>query len=170
VDKVVIDAGPFIHLHQIGHLNLLKRLPSLLVPVSVLSELSVAGRHRPLQAIGRWPNLKAVAVRDPLSSPRMKRIGRMALQRGELDCLSLACERQPVTLLTDDLAARTAAERLGIDVHGTVGLIAYGVRRQWLSVQGAQEALERLYHQSSLFVTYAIIERAIRLLKESVQH
>lgn len=164
----MVDAGPFIHLDQIGHLTLLKRLPCLLIPASVLSELSMGGSQRPFQAVARWPNLKVIAVRNPLSSPGMKPIGRMALQRGELDCLSLACERHPSTFLTDDLAARTAAERLGIDVHGTVGLIAYGVRRRWLSSEVAQQALERLYHQSSLFITYAIIERAIHLLKESV--
>lgn len=164
----MVDAGPFIHLEQIGHLTLLKRLPSLLVPASVLSELSAAGSQRSLQAVARWPNLKVIAVRNPLSSPGMTRVSRMALQRGELDCLSLACERQPATFLTDDLAARTAAERLGIDVHGTVGLIAYGVRRRWLSIEAAQQALDGLYHQSSLFITYAIIERAIQRLKESV--
>lgn len=164
----MVDAGPFIHLDQIGHLSLLKKLPVLLVPASVLSELSAEARPQHLWAVERWPNLTIIMVRKPLSQPALQRVGRSTLQRGELDCLSVAYERQPSTLLTDDLAARTAAERLGIDVHGTVGLIAYGVRRQWLSVEVAQQALERLYHQSSLFVTYAIIERAIQLLKESV--
>ena len=39
VDKFVIDAGPFIHLDQIGRLELLTRLPSVLIPTGVVLEL-----------------------------------------------------------------------------------------------------------------------------------
>jgi predicted nucleic acid-binding protein len=167
VHNVVVDAGPFIHLDHIGHLTLLKNLPVLLVPASVLSECNRHPSHGHLGAIMRWPNVQVVTVRIPADSPVASLRERATLQRGELDGLALACERQPCTFLTDDLAARTAAERLGIDVHGTVGLIAYAVRRRWLSLTAAEEALNRLYHRSTLFITYEIIEQAIRRLRES---
>lgn len=170
MDKVVVDAGPFIHLDQIGHLNLLQHLPALLVPTSVMSELGADARRRHVRVVAAWPHLQVLTVRRPLRHSIRQLAHRLALHRGELDCLALACDHRPATFLTDDLAARTAAQRLGLDVHGTVGLIAYGVRRHWLSVEAACSALERLYHESSLFITYAIIEDAIRRLKASVQH
>ena len=163
----MVDAGPFSHLDQIGHLALLKALPTILVPASVLSECSDQPTHRHLGAIRRWPNLEVVTVPIQPESPVARLRERATLQRGELDCLALARERQPCTFLTDDLAARRAAERLGLDVHGTVGLIAYAVRHRWLSLNAAEQALDRLYHRSTLFITYEIIAQAIRRLRES---
>jgi predicted nucleic acid-binding protein len=170
MDSWVVDAGPFIHLDQIGSLELLKRLPSLIIPPSVVGELTTAKSRPTLETVTRWPNVTIVPPpREPLQV--LERVGRHTpLHRGEWDCLRLALERSPCVFLTDDLAARTAAEQLHLEVHGTVGLIAYAVRRQWFSISNAEEALKALYHRSSLFITYAIIERAIRRLKEDRPH
>ena len=75
-------------------------------------------------------------------------------------------DHPPCTFLTDDLAARNVAEKPGIEVHGTVGLISYAARRRWLTIPQAQDALNLLHERSSLFITYAIIESAIRALKD----
>lgn len=167
MDKWVVDAGPFIHLDQIGLLRLLKHLPRLIVPQSVLHEIGQASLSAELTAVVRWPNLTVRAERRP-PLRALEALGKhRALDRGELDCLHLALRLRPRVFLTDDLAARRVAERLRLEVHGTVGLIAYAVRSQWLSVAHAEDALKALYHRSSLFITYAIIERAIRYLQDA---
>lgn len=167
MDKWVVDAGPFIHLDQIGLLRLLKHLPRLIVPPSVLHEIGQAPLSAELTALARWPNVTMLAGRHP-SRRILEALGkRRSLDRGELDCLRLALHLRPCVFLTDDLAARTVAERLRLEVHGTVGLIAYAVRSQWLSVAHAEDALKALYHHSSLFITYAIIDGAIRHLKDA---
>ena len=158
----MVDAGPFIHLDQIGHLRLLQRLPRLFVPPSVVQELTETRLN-----LARWPNVTVRASRGQPDRALEAQRTRPSLHRGELDCLRLALELHPCIFLTDDLAARSVAEKLCIEVHGTVGLIAYGVTRQWLSVSVAEEALKALYHRSSLFITYTIIERAIQRVKEA---
>lgn len=113
MDNWVVDAGPFIHLDHIGYLPLLQKLPRLLVPASVLHEVTRDTPRRSLHTISRWANVTIIPAPPP-----------------------------------------------------TVGLIAYALKRKWLSLTQAEEALEDLYHRSRLFITYAIIERASRRLRE----
>lgn len=59
----IVDAGPFIHLEQIGCLSLLKRLPTLFVPASVFSEITYGSKHAGFEAIKRWNNAKIISVK-----------------------------------------------------------------------------------------------------------
>ena len=162
VDKFVVDAGPFIHLNQISQLELLARLPVLLVPTGVLTELK---EIRLRKGVESWAHAQILTVPPgALAVPALKRV---ALDRGETECLALALNQSACIFLTDDLAARKAAEKLSIEVHGTIGIIAYAARCRWLTIPQAEEALTLLYERSSLFITYAIIETAINALRES---
>lgn len=167
MDKWIVDAGPCIHLDQIGLLSLLKRLSHLFIPPSVVQELTDARASAELATLAQWPNVTVMAARhDPTRSPTPA-IKSPSLDRGELDCLRLALTMQPCVFLTDDLAARMVAEKLQIEVHGTVGLIAFAATRGWLAVATAQEGLRTLAQRSTLFITPEIIDEAIRRLKES---
>lgn len=166
MDKFVIDAGPFIHLDQIGQLRLLKKLHRIFIPVSVSLEIKQGTSSTNLRAVKRWPNVEVISVRRRSVSIVDAIVDRAPLQRGEIDCIYLVQELHPCIFLTDDLSARITAEKLHMEVHGTVGVIAYSVRHRWLSIQSAEEVLDSLYHKSNLFITYAIIEEAIRRLKE----
>ena len=165
MDKFVVDAGPFIHLDQIHQLTLLRKLPILFVPTSVVSEIQYETMNPSLKTMKRWSNVKIISVRKKSIVLLNSIIEESGLQQGEIDCLYLADRLQPCVFLTDDLAARQTAERLQFEVHGSVGLIAYGVKKHWIPVKKAIEALDMLYEQSSLFITYAIIESAMRSLK-----
>lgn len=163
----IVDAGPWIHLDRIGRVGLLKRLPRLLVPASVVKEITTPPASRALSAVPRWSNVVILAD-SPSPSPAVEAaVAQARLHRGETDCLYAAIRNRPCIILTDDLAARTVAEKLGLEVHGTVGLIVYAVKRQWLSRHQAEDALDALHHRSRLFITYAIIERAIHRLRQS---
>ncbi len=158
--RFVVDTGPFIHLEQIGHLPLLARLPALLVPSGVVSEL----RDTRLRTIiESWPHTQVLTL-APMAK-KLSSLKRMGLDRGEIECLRLALDHAPCIFLTDDLAARRSAERLSIEVHGTVGLIAYAARHRWLSLPQAEKALHQLYEKSSLFITFEIIDSAILALR-----
>lgn len=168
MDSFVVDAGPFIHLEQINQLKLLKKLPRLFVPTSVVLEIRQGVTKFQIRTINHWPNIRIISVRKKPISAISAVVQKASLQPAEIDCIYLAHQMHPCILLTDDLTARTTAEKLSIEVHGTVGIIAYSFRRKWLSLRKAEEALNLLYHRSSLFITYGIIESAIRSLKNSI--
>jgi predicted nucleic acid-binding protein len=52
------------------------------------------------------------------------------LHAGELAALALALQNPGAILLTDDSAARLAAQTLQLTVHGTIGVLLRSLRRQ----------------------------------------
>jgi predicted nucleic acid-binding protein len=85
------------------------------------------------------------------------------LDPGETAALAVASERSAV-LLTDDLAARDAAEDLDVEVHGSIGVIALAYTRGELTKSKAIELMRALQTETSLFITDAVVERGITLL------
>ena len=68
-------------------------------------------------------------------------------------------------LLTDDLAVRRAAKRLGVRPVGSLGVIVRGYRLGRFSLREAKMHLRALQNVSSLFGTPEIVELAIRQLE-----
>lgn len=167
MDRFVVDAGPFIHLDQIGQLEILKKFSTLFVPASVAAEITHESASSNLKTIKNWANIKIQPVYRGCVRRIINIVENSNLQRGEIDCIYLSLQMRPSIFLTDDLRARNTAEKLFIEAHGSVGIIAYSARKKWLSIKKAEESLNALYHTSNLFITYAIIENAIRRLKAS---
>lgn len=67
---------------------------------------------------------------------------RERLDAGEATCL-LGAVRRGGVVATDDAAARATAEQRGIELTGSVGLLAVGVQRNAITVQTANQWLER---------------------------
>ena len=116
----VADAGPLIHLAEIGCLRLTSVFDPLHISEGVWLE---AGRHAPA--------LDAASVelpfrRHPLPSGDVEHFvakhGLSGLQRGECEALCL-CRRLGIpVVLTDDLAVREAAKALRIVPVGSLGI------------------------------------------------
>jgi len=68
---------------------------------------------------------------------------------GEASCLAIA-QNRGMKLATDDRDARRYAQRLGIPVSGTIGILVDLIRRRFLTVDEANtllgEMIERGYH------------------------
>jgi len=109
VIRVVCDAGPVIHLDELGCLHLLADFETILVPDAVWLEVS---RHRP--NIPEQTEVKLVRTQvAPFDSIEFRTLVRaLSLDIGEQAALALAYQRTQALLLTDDAAARLAAERL----------------------------------------------------------
>lgn len=150
----VADAGPIIHLDEIDALSALSVLDELLVPRTVLAELE-AGTAPPA-----LDELEYVLVNSDHSDLDAD------LDPGETATLTIANQRNAV-LLTDDLAARDAADELGVEVHGSIGVIALSYRRGELTDSDAVDTMRALQTETSLYVTDAVIERGIALLRDS---
>ncbi len=69
-------------------------------------------------------------------------------------------------LLTDDLAARGAARKLGIRPVGSLGIIVRSYRLGRVSLSEAQDRIEQLHSVSTLFVTRDLIDLALAQLAE----
>lgn len=92
-----------------------------------------------------------------------ERIGDLDL--GESAALTLAMRRGAVPL-TDDLEARKRAEERGVEVHGSIGIIALEYARGRLDREDAATLMRSLQRETSLFVTDAVVERGIEMLDE----
>ena len=67
-------------------------------------------------------------------------------------------------LLTDDLAAREAASDAGVEVRGSIGVIALGYGHGSLDRDEAASRMRAFQRETSLFVTEAVVERGIQML------
>ena len=81
----IVDAGPFIHLDQIGLLRRLTLLPHLVIPPSVVHELIDARASTELNALARWPNVMIMAPRLDRSALKRMTTKPSSLDRGERD-------------------------------------------------------------------------------------
>ena len=99
------DAGPIIHLDELGALDLLEGFARILIPAAVLGEIA---RHRP--RVGIMSITQGEAVPDTSSiSPGLAALATaFSLDRGETMALAVMEVHPGATFLTDDSAARLA--------------------------------------------------------------
>lgn len=108
--EVVCDAGPLIHLHEVDCLDLLSGFAAIWVPDAVLAEVE---QHRPAVLAIDSPKLRRLRT-DTIRNPRLLAVARaFSLHRGEMAALACLQNRPQAILLTDDAAARMAAQALG---------------------------------------------------------
>jgi uncharacterized protein len=124
---VVADAGPLIHLSLLGRIDLLPTIYGrILVPDLVYKEVQagegMAGASEVKDA--SWID---VVQHEPEAD--LFRSLQAQLDPGEAAALWLGTERQADWILSDDRQARLAAERLGLQVRGTLGVLAEAKRR-----------------------------------------
>lgn len=150
----VADAGPLIHLAEIDSLELLSAFDRLSVPGAVYREVEVGGVPAGL------PDLSYRLVDPEVDGNRTEK-----LDPGERAALAVARDRDAV-LLTDDLAARDAAADLGVEVHGSIGTIAFGYAQGLLDRVEAATLMRALQRETSLYVTETVVEQGIARLDE----
>lgn len=111
-ELVIADASPLIGLEQIGQIELIARLfGGVLVPPAVIQEIAVSVPRRD------WLRVQSLSAPIP-STVRLAR-----LDPGEEEAVALAIELRPTWLVLDERRARRLAERLGLPVIGTLGIL-----------------------------------------------
>src|SRR5438105_14225267 len=116
----VADAGPLIHLDELGCLDLLEGFGVLHVPLQVKREIAT---HRPRLNLETLPALKISKTFLKTSSVVARISERLDLNVGEIAALNLLHHLQGKLFLSDDSAARLAAESMRFEVHGTICII-----------------------------------------------
>jgi predicted nucleic acid-binding protein len=111
MSAAVVDAGPLIHLTEIGALPLLRLFETLHLPNTVWSETVERGRVRVVDLAGlssvHQHTLPPADVAQFVQERSLE-----TLQAGDTECLYLCQHLSISTLLTDDLSVREAARRL----------------------------------------------------------
>lgn len=143
---IVCDTSSIQYLHQIELLHLLPALAGrIFIPPAVLHELE-EGRSCGIDL----PDVKALAwltVRSPTAAqltPFKQELG-----PGETEVLMLAIEMRGVVAVLDDGLARKEADRRGIPVIGTLGLLVNAKRVGLVAI--VKEQIDRLqFHRFRL--------------------
>ncbi len=156
----VIDASPLIFLTTANYLHLLQTLyPKVLVPQMVATEVQQYGETDPTS--------RAVQAADWLIETEISSIPK-AVQDCNLDPSESAvlawAEQHPGTeAILDDLAGRRCAQRLGISVRGTLGLVLVAKQRGY--VPAARPVIADL-KQAGMYLSNRVINQALALVGE----
>jgi predicted nucleic acid-binding protein len=160
---VVCDAGPLIHLDEVGCVDLLADFPSVLVPVAVWDEVTKyrphALTHSEVRFYKSTPPKSLSTELDVLSRV-------LGLHRGEQEALQVAQTQHGCLVLTDDTAARLAASNLGILAHGTIGLLLRAIRRKQKAKDEVIRLLRSLPTASTLHIRAALLEQIIQEVEQ----
>ncbi|MCI0478324.1 MAG: hypothetical protein L0Y55_18950 [Anaerolineales bacterium] len=87
------------------------------------------------------------------------------LDAGEADALALVRQVNADWFLTDDERARLLGKQLGLEVHGSLGVVLWAAAVRLIARQEAEATIERLAN-SSLWVSAAILREAKSALEE----
>lgn len=111
MQKVIIsDTSCLILLEKIGELQLLAGLfGHVIVTPEIATEFALP--------LPNW-----FTIQSP-ENKRYQKILEASLDKGEASALALAIEESDCLLIIDDLKGRKYAERLGIDITGTLGIL-----------------------------------------------
>jgi predicted nucleic acid-binding protein len=160
---VVCDAGPLIHLDEVACLDLLSDFSLVLVPEIVWQEVAI---HRPAALYNDAVAIQRLPQGEFESPPAVEHLyDAFDLDSGERAALLLMHHYPKAIFLTDDAAARLAAQTLGYKVHGTIGILLRSIRRNQRSRDEIVALLEHLPSNSTLHITKALLQEVINAAK-----
>lgn len=158
---VVCDAGPILHLREANALNLLAHAGEVVVPPAADRELQLLMADWSASRPG-WVRIASLSEEAARQARDLRTIGELGL--GEAEAIALARLLPADWLLTDDAAARLVASLLGLEVHGSLGVILWAAAAGHLARHDALSALDRLA-KSSLWIAPRIVDEARRALE-----
>ena len=158
----VINTSPLIFLSKADLLSLLHvRYPIVLVPATVVQEIQQYG---PLDTTAQTLQTTAwlTVVETPPPSPDLQACN---LDAGEASVLAWACAHPPTEAILDDLAGRRCAEKLGIPLRGTLGLVL--AAKQQGHIPAAQPVIAKL-RDTGMYLSDRVAAKALALVGEAL--
>ena len=155
---VVADTTPVNYLILIGEIDVLPRLYGrVVIPLAVHEELT---RSRAPASVRAWiaqpPDWLEILSPSPVTDTALAK-----LDAGEREAIALAEQlsfsSDSIQLIVDELQGRREAERRGLSVIGTIGVLREAAEEGLLDLRSA---LERL-RQTSFHISPAILARLL---------
>ncbi len=158
----VSNAGPLIHLTQIGRINLLKEIfNEIVIPRTVKVEVIDKGKEKGKPDAFLINSVEWIkVVDDPSNADQLAE--RVGIHRGEA-CAILLAKSLNVPVLLDDSDTRKFALGLGLEVVGSVGIIIRAVRLGLISKEDGLRDLEKLVNVMWLSVN--VYEKARKVIE-----
>lgn len=147
--KIVLNTSPIIFLGKIDCLTVLTGcFTEIYVPQGVVDEL----RDHPLPA-----NIQIRSLSSEGAAYVQGALGR--LHHGELEAIMLAQELSVDYVILDDLLARRKAQRLSIQVMGTLGILLLLKKRKLLSAEITWFKIKQLTEQHGLYLSAHLLQQ-----------
>lgn len=161
--RVVSNSGPPIHFAEIGCFDVFS-IWKVLVSEEVCQEVK---KHAKID-VAKYFDVKELssAAKDTAAVLASK----YDLDIGESAAIALAKQEGVGLFFTDDLDARSVAMRLGLEAHGSIGILLRAFRQDVITKEKTFAALDDLHLKSSLFVTRSLIEDAKKAIESSNLH
>ena len=158
---IVCDAGPIIHLYEARCLPSLRHTGNLYLPQRVYKEVQTTLRMEAPWPV--WLRVINLSPREQKEAGMWKGAG--DLHAGEAEALVLARRKKADWFLTDDSTTRLFVSLLGIEVHGSLGVVLWNAAHRHLSRAETERALNGL-EASSLWLSARIYQEARQSLDE----
>ena len=134
---VICDASALNYLCRIGHIEVMRSLfGKVVLPPAVVAEMSRQSTPESVRSfiasLPNWLEIDAAAQIEP----SLAKLG-----AGEREVISLAIELHADLVIIDDKAARRAAERNGLNVLGTLGVLKLAAERNLVNLATAVRQL-----------------------------
>jgi predicted nucleic acid-binding protein len=154
---VVSNTSPLNYLILIGHAEILSTLyETVAIPHAVMDELTAASTP---------PSVREWALNQPAWLNVQRPVDRVdseleQIQIGERQAILLAKEIRPDFIILDDRKARRLAERRGLSVIGTLGVLTTAAEQGLMSFSEALEELKRTNFRVSPGLLESLVNRS----------
>ena len=160
--KAVANSSVLISLSAIGQLDLLQeRFSEILIPQAVWQEVVVKGKGQPgAQEIKSSGWIKVEKVKDR----SLVRLLQVSLDEGESEAIALAREVNADIVLLDEKDARLTAQRIGLRVLGTIGVLIWAKKTG--HILSLQEQLNALRDRAKFRFSKELRHEAMKSVSE----
>ena len=159
---VVSNTSPITNLAAIGRLDLLRsEFSQIRIADAVWHELNAKGMQ--------WPGAREVSdapwiTRSVSGKPDLVNALRRHLDRGEAETIALALECSAELVLLDEKDGRHSAQKLGLRVMGTVGVL---IRAKQLElIADLRPELDALRQRAGFYLAEELYREVIKLSGE----
>lgn len=160
---IISDTTPIISLIKINRLDLLEKLfVEVLVPNAVFKELTTNTLFtNEAEIVKKSSFLKVSSVQNQKSLQLLQAVS--GLDDGESEAIILADELKSNILLMDERKGRKVAQKLGINITGTIGILIQAYNEGMISDVEVKSYLNQLKN-TNIRLSDSLIQQALSLL------
>ena len=163
----VLDNTVLANFAAIDRINTLESILSnrAVIPYHVVHEFHNSGKFSGM--VLSIPFVQIVDRDLELFENSITSLGFSGLGKGELSCIFIVSVAELAdAILTDDNLARKYCEKYNIEFHGSVYVLALGVKGRLLSLENAEALLSHMKHSGYWLKDRITVQKALEVLED----